>query len=165
MANRSAPRLKSSADVKAMLVRKNFFDASWFPAGTGPVHDYEAKVLAGHPVVVDRGTNLMWQQAGSDRPRPFDSAAEYIQGLNEQSHGGHSDWRLPILEEAMSLLAPEMTGDAHISALFSWRNAPIMWTADRAGEEGYWAVYPHTAIGRPERSEFNAWVRAVRTLE
>jgi len=162
---RSEPTTLSSAEVKAMLVQKNFFDASWFPSGSGPAHDYEVKVLGGDLVVADRGTNLMWQQGESGRPGPFDSADEYIQALNEGSYGGHGNWRLPTLEEAMSLLSPEMIGDAHISALFSWRDTPIMWTADRAGEEGYWVVYPHDGIGRPERRGFNAWVRAVRTLE
>lgn len=162
---RSKPTAMSSADVKAMLVQRNLFDASWFPAGTGPIHDYEPKVLAGDPVVVDRGTNLMWQQGGSDRSGSFDSAAVFIQGLNEQPYGGHRNWRLPTLEETMSLLAPEMMGEAHISALFSWRDAPILWTADRAGEESYWVVYPHDGIGRPEHRGFNAWVRAVRTME
>lgn len=162
---RSAPTAMSSADVKAMLVQNNFFDAAWFPAGTGPVHNYEPKVVAGQTVVVDRGTNLMWQQAGSDRSRPFDAATEYIQGLNEQSYGGHSDWRLPTLEETMSLLTQVKIGGAHISAVLAWRGAPFMWTADRAGEEGYWVVYLHDGIGRPERREFNAWVRAVRSME
>jgi hypothetical protein len=156
--------MMSSVDVKAMLVQRNFYDATWFPAGAGLGNNFEPAVFAGHPVIVDGRTKLMWQQTGSNRPYPFEEVSDYLQDLNNQSYAGHTDWRLPTLEEAMSLITPEVTGDAHISPLFSWRDAPIMWTADGAGDNTYWAVYPHDGIGRPERSSFNAWVRAVRTL-
>ena len=161
---RSEPIVMSSVDVKAMLLQRNFFDAAWFPAGKGLDNDFEPAVLAGHPVIMDRRTNLMWQQSGSNKAYAFDGIAAYLQDLNKQAYAGHADWRLPTLEEALSLITPELAADAHISPLFPWRDAPIMWTADRAGDDAYWAVYSHDGIGRPERPSFNAWVRAVRTM-
>lgn len=165
VALRSEPTVMSGPEVKAMLVGRNLFDASWYPAGTGLDHEYEPLAVAGHPLVIDRRTGLMWQQGGSERPFSFDDASAYIQGLNEQAHGGHTGWRLPTLEESMSLITPESSGGAHISPHFSWRNTPFTWTSDRAGEDGYWVVYLRDGIGRPERSRFNAWVRAVRTMQ
>jgi len=165
VALRSEPAALTGTEVKAMLVSRNLFDASWYPAGTGLEHEYEPTAIAGHPLVVDRRTNLMWQQGGSERPLPFDDAGAYIQALNEQGHGGHTGWRLPTLEESMSLITPESSSGAHISPYFTWRSTPFTWTSDRAGEDGYWVVYLQDGIGRPERSRFNAWVRAVRTMQ
>jgi len=164
VALRSEPMTMSSAEVKAMLVRKNFFDAEWYPVGTGLDHDYELKTVDGHGVVIDRRTNLMWQQSGSARRYPFGGTDAYIQSLNGQSFGGFMDWRLPTLEETMSLMTPTKNADAHISLALSWRDAPIMWTADGAGENTQWVVYAHDGIGRPEQRTFNAWVRAVRSV-
>jgi hypothetical protein len=165
VALRSEPAAMTSTEVKAMLVEKNFFDASWYPAGTGLEHDYQPTVIGGHPLIIDRRTNLMWQQAGSERAFSFDDASAYIQTLNERSHAGHGDWRLPTLEESLSLLTPDSSGDGHVSAHFSWRSVPFTWTSDRAGQDAYWVVYLRDGIGRPERSGFNAWARAVRTMQ
>ena len=161
---RSTPTAMTGAEVKAMLVRSDFFDATWHPMGKGLDHDYELTTAAGEAVVIDRRTGLMWQQAGSARPLPFTDAEAHIQGLNGQSFGGHGDWRLPTLEEAMSLLTPAAIGDGHVSPVLSWRDAPIIWTADTAGEDRCWVVYAGDGIGRPERQSFNAWARAVRSM-
>lgn len=162
---RSEPATMSGAEVKAMLVHRNFFDAEWYPVGTGLDHDFELSTVDGHGLVTDRRTRLMWQQSGSDHRFPFDGADDYIQGLNRTSFAGYTNWRLPTLEEAMSLLTPDTHAGAHISLPLSWRDVPVMWTADRAGEDTQWALFAHDGVGRPERRTFNAWVRAVRTID
>lgn len=162
---RSEPKMMSSAAVKAMLVQRNFFDAELYPVGTGLEHDYNLEIVDDYGLVTDRRTNLMWQQSGSSRRLPFDEAGAYIQGLNQQSFGGYTNWRLPTLEETMSLISPALNADAHISPPLSWRDAPIIWTADEAGDGTQWTVYAHDGTARPERQTFNAWVRAVRTVD
>ena len=54
-------------------------------------------------VVVDTINGLMWQQSGSDTIMKFEEVEGYIRRLNEQTFAGFSAWRLPTLEEAMSL--------------------------------------------------------------
>ncbi|MCB9501891.1 MAG: DUF1566 domain-containing protein [Deferribacteres bacterium] len=37
----------------------------------------------------------------------FEKAVVYIDSLNKANFAGYSDWRLPTLEEAMTLMEPE----------------------------------------------------------
>ena len=41
---------------------------------------------------------------------------EYIQKTNAETYGGYNDWRLPTLEEGMSLMEPGKKNDLYISA-------------------------------------------------
>jgi hypothetical protein len=57
--------------------------------------------------MVDRATGLMWQQAGSAEEMSFAEAGMYVAQLNAgNGFAGYRGWRLPTLEEAMSLIEP-----------------------------------------------------------
>ena len=49
----------------------------------------------------------MWQQSGSSERMQFEDAKKWITELNLKGFAGFNDWRLPTLEEAMSLMEPE----------------------------------------------------------
>jgi hypothetical protein len=161
---RNESALVSRAEVLGMLAERNFFDASRHPAGTGLGNLYELTSIDGDAVVIDRSTNLMWQQTGSDRQYPFAQAKTEIQSLNKQHFAGQVDWRLPTIEEAMSLLTPTKQVGIHMSPLLSPQAAPILWTADRGGDQAIWVVYAYDGVAGLESDEFNAWARAVRTM-
>jgi hypothetical protein len=55
-------------------------------------------------VVIDKATNLMWHQSGSQKFVNWEKAKEWVNNL---SYFGYDDWRLPTLEEAISLLEKE----------------------------------------------------------
>ena len=57
-------------------------------------------------VVFDKTTGLHWVRAGSDYTMPWDMTGDFVAGLNEDRYGGFDDWRLPTLEEALSLVEP-----------------------------------------------------------
>jgi hypothetical protein len=114
-------------------------------------------------MVTERTTGLMWQQRGSST-MTFDRTEEYIEELNRARFGGFDDWRLPTLEEAMSLLDPDASDGSHLSRLFTRGNVNFIWTADRARDGRGWVVYFSDGMLSPERLEFNAWARAVRSL-
>jgi len=163
---RAAGATLSAAEVTAMLVRNDFFDAGWFPTGAGTDSAYEVSVMGGQTVVIDRGTGLMWQLAGSGSPTPFASAVGQISTMNAGAYAGFSDWRLPTLEEAASLLTPtKPEGGAHIAPHFPASGAPMVWTSDRIAEDRHWVVFFYDGISRPEPADYNAWVRAVRSLD
>jgi hypothetical protein len=163
---RPAGTTLTTADVRAMLVRNDFFDAEWFPGGAGIEPLYEVSVIADRAVVIDRHTGLMWQQASSGPQVPFADTPGRIAALNAGAYAGFSDWRLPTLEETVSLLSPSKTdGNAHMSPLFQTSGAPFVWTADGAEDGRHWLVYFYDGISRTEPDAFNAWVRAVRTLD
>jgi hypothetical protein len=54
----------------------------------------------GDGTVTDRNTGLMWQKDDDGKQRSWDSSLTYCKNL---SLGGHSDWRLPSLQNLISL--------------------------------------------------------------
>jgi len=54
--------------------------------------------------VTDYSSGLMWQKEGSDHYMTFKQAERYIAYLNITEFGGYYDWRLPTLDELISLI-------------------------------------------------------------
>ena len=160
---RSATTVLESSDVRAFIIGHGFFSSS-NPAGTGIAHEYRQQVREGWPVVVDLATGLVWEHGGSGRivQGGRAGAEAYVRALNEERAGGADAWRLPTLEEALSIVAPDPHEDLHLDPVFA-RGAPFIWTADQDPEGRSWVVYYLDAITSPERPEFNAYVRAVRS--
>lgn len=138
---RSKPETLSEDDVKKMLKEKDFFDKYKNETGHGFNNQYEEKNIKGAKVILDRASGLMWQQSGSDNYMPFEDAEAYIKKLNADKFAGFDDWRLPTLEEAMSLMEPEKNKaglyvDDRFDATQQW-----IWTADPvAGGSLRWVV-------------------------
>ncbi|HXB21293.1 MAG TPA: DUF1566 domain-containing protein, partial [Candidatus Solibacter sp.] len=109
-------RTVSPDDAKVMTVSHGFYHANWNTTGKGTPHRYDVQVLRSAPVVVDSTTGLMWQRDGSG-PQLMDrqEAKAYARSLNARKFGGFDDWRLPTLEEAMSLITPPEDGRSNDS--------------------------------------------------
>ena len=104
------------------------------------IHRYGLKVINGDKVVIDHATGLMWHQNGSDNYMKWNVAKQWVRGLNGGEYVGYSDWRLPTVEEAASLLEPgEKDGGLYIDSVFSNKQEWI-WTGDEYGQEGAWGV-------------------------
>lgn len=122
-------------DVKAILKQHDFYCAEayfakeWSNAqGKGIVNDFELQQST--KVILDRATDLMWEQRGSPNSIDFPAAKEYIRKLNADKFAGFIDWRLPTLEEAMSLMeSKQLNENLHIDPLFS-RTQQYIWTVD-----------------------------------
>ena len=162
---RSEPTELSTEQVKAMLVTREFYDRNWNAVGKGVVHQYEQKVIAGQVVVLDSATGKTWQKAGAPGAMTQSETADYLKQLNTEQFAGFSDWRLPTLEEAISLMEPkERDKDRdkfHIDPVFE-RRQPFIWTSDRTPNGRGWVAYYADGIVAVEKPEFNAYVRAVR---
>jgi hypothetical protein len=105
---RSDPQNLSKDQVRAMLKKFNFYCGkdSWTegfdnPGGTGFDNDFE---IINNRVVYDKASRLMWQRGGSEKYLFVDQTQDYIDSLNRVGFAGYRDWRLPTLEEAMSLM-------------------------------------------------------------
>ena len=117
----------------------------------------------GDGTISDRATGLMWQKSGSPNQMLYKNAPAYIEKLNREGFAGHSDWRLPTVDELKSLLTPkEMNGDLYIDPIFD-KTQRWCWTSDNRASDGAWYVY--FVNGYVYWYDDNGYVRAVRSLQ
>ena len=67
------------------------------------------KSINGDKVVIDHATGLMWHQSGSTYGLNWEKANRWVRLLNKRGYAQYSDWRLPTIEEAASLLDSSKT--------------------------------------------------------
>jgi len=103
-------------------------------------HSYGLKVINGDKVVIDHATGLMWYQNGSDNYIKWNVVKQWVRDLNSRGHAGYSDWRLPTVEEAASLLESSKSNGLYIDHIFS-NKQELIWTGDEYGSESAWGVH------------------------
>jgi serine/threonine-protein kinase len=117
-------------------------------------------------VVVDHATGLMWQRSGSERV-VYKDAHAYIDQLNQEQFAGYADWRLPTVEELMSLIlgpTPSPTSLMNINPIFD-ETQTWCWSADRRSPLSAWYVLFDYGNVHQHSLGFSYYVRAVRSLE
>ncbi len=131
-------------------------------------HKYEKILINGSSVVKDNATGLMWHQSGSDKYMGWAEARKWTERLNNKKYAGYNDWRLPTLEEAVSLIDPDEKSDGlHIDTAFD-TNQSWIWTGDSCGSDGAWDVeFGNGSVHWSDISrDINYYVvRPVRTME
>jgi len=128
---RSQPTYLSEDEVKKMLKENDFFDSDYNKKGRGFENQFEVMTLKGEKVIFDQASGLMWQQGGSDDSIVFKDTEAYIKKLNDQKFAGFNGWRLPTLEEAMSLMASKKNkADLYIDERFD-STQEYIWTSDQ----------------------------------
>lgn len=131
VALRSEYRNVTEQEAEEMVKRQGFYtsNANLKPYGKF-VHQYVLKNFNGDNVVVDHVTGLMWYPSGSDRNITYAEIEGWLADLNANAYAGFSDWRLPSLEEAASLIeGSEKNGYLQIDPLFSEKQH-VIWTGD-----------------------------------
>ena len=104
-------------------------------------HEYETKIIDDEKVVIDHATGLMWQQSGSYDYMSRKEVKKWLRGLNRKGYAGYTDWRVPTIEEASSLLeASEKNGNLYIDTVFD-KKQRWLWTGDSCSSGGMWRVY------------------------
>jgi len=125
--------------------------------------NYESIELNGAKLVIDRSTGLMWQQGGSEERITFADAQKYITQLNREKFASYSDWRLPTLEEAMSLMEPkENSADLYIDPVFD-KSQRWIWATDKEASGGAWYVSFYSGSCTHYYEHYYSSVRAVRS--
>lgn len=159
---REKPFQNVTFGVKRMLREHNYFDANLNTSGQGIENDYS--VSEDSQVVYDRKTKLFWQRSGSKYYLNWHEAQNYIaDSLNAKNVGGFSDWRLPTLAEAMSLMERERkNGNLYIDPLFDPRPSWI-WTANRYSASDAWLVNFNVGYCYSHRVDVTFYARAVRS--
>lgn len=161
---RSVPKELAIDDVKPILKNLDFFDISWNDSANGFTNNFVEENISGDPVIFDQVSDLMWQQSGSLNWMAYEEAKKYIEKTNQEKFAGFSDWRLPTLEEAMSLLEIQAGKNGlFISNIFDSKQRWI-WTSDPVrGESRAYVVYFNYGECNCYRFYDSSCVRAVRS--
>jgi hypothetical protein len=128
-------------------------------------HNYEPKTINGDRVIKDNATGLIWHQSGSSNSMHWNDARKWVRNLSSRGHAGYSDWRLPSVEEAASLLEPsKRNGDLYIDPVFD-KGQRYIWTGDNEGGTGAaWVViFDGGSVGWGDLSFDLSYVRPVRS--
>jgi serine/threonine-protein kinase len=120
--------------------------------------------LKSEEIVTDKASGLVWQQAGSRFPVTWNQAKEYIEQLNSCRFCGSVSWRLPTVEELLTLLTELPQGsDYCIEPVFD-RTQKWIWSCDRRSFTAAW--YVSADMGYAAWQDFTGFcfVRAVRNI-
>ncbi|MBT3879093.1 MAG: DUF1566 domain-containing protein [Candidatus Scalindua sp.] len=133
----SVPQVKAIKNISIKKKhKKGFYSYSTIN------HNYAMKIKSGDRVVIDRATSLMWHQSGSIAPMTWYEAKLWLSGLRSRGYAGYNDWRLPTIDEAVSLVEmSKKSGDLCIDPVFD-KTQRWIWTGDRYVENhSAWSVY------------------------
>ena len=134
-------------DVRDFIRKYNFSDPSRNPGGRfeNNFSDNQDGTISAET------TGLIWQKSSSEQKLDIDRANAYIEKLNLNRFAGRSNWRLPTLEELLSLMKhePQAPNWFYIDAIFykpnDWFLADRVWSIDSKNPEpeslyGGWVV-------------------------
>ncbi len=140
---------------------QGFLDGSKPKAYT--LNDFEEKAISDNKVVIDKATGLTWQQSGSKEYMKYYEVRMYIAKLNSDKYAGYNDWRLPTLEEAITLLEQEVKRNGlYIDPVFD-KKQQYIWTSDKNSASRAWVVgFDFGFCYNYDIGYGNGYVRAVR---
>ncbi len=162
---------KKQAQANALPVKSNIYltyqSAQRFLKGNRPrdytENKFEVKTVGKDTIVKDNTTGLTWEQSGSKERMSYDEAKMYIEKLRRDKFADFSDWRLPTLAEAITLLKQEKTDEGlYTDTKFFDKTQRWIWTSDLSGASGAWVVYFDLGSCYGDYFSNNAYVRAVR---
>lgn len=110
--------------------------------------------------LIDSLTGLAWQISGSNYTMNYMQVKAYIDDLNKKKFGSIDNWRLPTLDEAMSLMDRDKNL-LHIDKSFDQKQRWI-WTSDKKNHNEAWVVFFHNGTCYPINIKWDIiFVRAV----
>ena len=133
---RSEPKVFKESEIESVIKQAAIFERCYNPDAA--VEKY--LVDNGDQLTVsDMTTNLMWERGGSDinSIRTIQARAKE---LNANKFAGYDDWRLPTIEEGLSLMEKTKNdSDLYLHPCFS-KAQPFIFTADQRDPGGHWFV-------------------------
>ncbi len=90
--------------------------------------------------IKDDATNLIWQLSGSDNPLNWEGATKYIRSLNSEKFAGSTSWRLPTVNELLSLLNEPSHIDTICSPQPLDQTKTCLWSSDWRSPLTSWYV-------------------------
>jgi serine/threonine-protein kinase len=97
-------------------------------------------VPIGQKLVHDRINDLIWERAGASYPENLRQALLRIEGMNRERFGGITTWRLPTMQELITLISPPSRLKKQcVPPLFSLLQKRL-WSADPKSAIAHWFV-------------------------
>ncbi len=101
----------------------------------------------GNGTVTDNETTLIWLREDTWQQEPrwmtWDEAKDFALQMGQMKFGGYNDWRLPALEEALSLVTSESKNkdkygkEIFLDPAFPEGCLATFWCQDGVGQDGY----------------------------
>ena len=133
---RSVPQAFKEAEIESVIQAAVLFERRYNPEAGAEKY----LVDNGDQLTVsDMTTNLMWERGGSDI-NSIRTIQDRVKELNANKFAGYDDWRLPTIEEGLSLLEKTKNDkDLYLHPCFS-KAQPFIFTADQRTPGGHWFV-------------------------
>ncbi len=111
--------------------------------------------------VADHATGLVWQTSGTRYPVRRAEAFRYVDALNKERFGGLSHWRLPTVNELLSLVNRTPEGKSHCETRVFDPRMKWLWSSDRCTFITGW--YVNHELGFAGFNDFDSfyYVKAV----
>ena len=157
-----------SDDVKKIIAYYDFFctysrfSSQWSNPKQMKKQDHFIQI-PGDCTVVDVNSHLMWEREGSQQRLSIDQVSSHIDSINKINFGNFSDWRLPSLDEAMSIMVSENSGGVYTAKVFS-RKQNSIWTSDKVNPETSWVVRYDKGRCNFGTYKYLRYVRLVRSI-
>jgi hypothetical protein len=153
--------------VWGVVTEKNIFHPQYNKDGHDFPNQFQFRIINCIELVLDKTSDLMWQQFGSHDIMDLHDAKKYIESLNSHIYAGYHDWRLPTVEEAMTLMEPivNLYGN-YLNSVFDKEQIRI-WTADTDCDTRYSAglFVDFSGFQHPNYNPDSCYVRAVRSIK
>ena len=115
--------------------------------------------------VIDKNNKLMWQKKGSQYAISYTKSLDYIKELNNSKFSNYSDWRLPTVDELLSIVERnKQNNDLYIKPLFDSQQK-MCWSSDLHLDNTGWAVSFEYGSVLPRGCFDDNYVRAVRSTQ
>lgn len=96
--------------------------------------------VVGSLVAFEKNSGLYWQRRGSGFTLNWQQAKEYVSHLNSINWQGRNSWRLPTLEEVLTILNPPLRGASCSSWPLFDKTIHWLWTSDHCTKKQAWMV-------------------------
>ncbi len=97
-------------------------------------------VPSGPLVSLEKNSGLYWQRRGSGFTLDWQQAKDYVNYLNAGNWQSRDNWRLPTLEEAVSILCPPQHESSCSTPTLLDGSIHWLWTADHCTKKQAWMV-------------------------
>jgi len=120
---------------------------------------YTQNILESHDLTIyDRVTNLTWQKTGSRYLKTWKEALLYVEHLNSSRFANRDQWRLPTIEELLTLLNED---PLHPDKALLTSNKQWLWSCDQHGNNERWFLNLDMGYAASQDMDCRNFVRCV----